>query len=57
VLPPTVSDRDNPSLPAGSAGSLESCTDGLAPGSGVRAGPCAENAYRPGAIVANLRLR
>jgi monoamine oxidase len=25
-------------------------------GSGVRSGPCAENAYRAGAIVANLRL-
>jgi predicted amidohydrolase len=57
VLPGSVIDRDNPSLPAGSAASLESCTDGLAPGSGVRTGPCAENAYLPGAIVANLRLR
>jgi predicted amidohydrolase len=56
VLPATVTDRDSPSLPAGSAGSLESCTDGLAPGSGVRTGPCAENGYLPGAIVANLRL-
>jgi predicted amidohydrolase len=56
VLPATVLDRDNPSLPAGSSGSLESCTDGLAPGSGVRIGPCAENAYRAGAIVANLML-
>lgn len=56
VLPARITDRDNPSLPAGSAASLESCTDGLAPGSGVRDGPCAENAYRPGAVVANLRL-
>jgi hypothetical protein len=57
VLAGTVADRDNPSLAAGNAASLESCTDGLAPGSGVQTGPCAENAYLPGAIVANLRLR
>ena len=56
VLPNSIGNRDNPGLPAGSTSSLESCTDGLVAGSGASAGPCAENAYQPGAIVANLRF-
>ncbi|GAC1329740.1 MAG: carbon-nitrogen hydrolase family protein [Candidatus Dormibacteria bacterium] len=38
----------------GDAGSLQSCEKGLAPGSGVTTGPCAENAYRVTALVADL---
>lgn len=56
VLPAAVLVRDRPSLAAGDPRSLESCTDGLVAGSGVRGGPCAENAYMPGAIIADLRL-
>lgn len=41
-------------LPAGDPGSLQSCEKGLAPGSGVKTGPCAENAYTPTALVADL---
>ncbi|MFN2463294.1 MAG: hypothetical protein ABR573_05260, partial [Candidatus Dormibacteria bacterium] len=41
-------------LPAGDAGSLQSCEKGLAPGSGVTSGPCAENQYRVAAVVADL---
>lgn len=48
--------RDRAGLAAGSKGSLESCTDGLVPGSGVLAGPCAENAEQATALVADLRL-
>jgi hypothetical protein len=56
VLPDSIVGRDDPALSPGDPRSLESCTDGLVPGSGIRSGPCAENAYRAGAIVANLRL-
>jgi predicted amidohydrolase len=48
--------RDNPKLAAGSPGSLESCENGLVPGSNIRSGPCAENAYLPTAITALLQL-
>jgi hypothetical protein len=47
--------RDDPALSAGDPGSLESCENGLVSGSGVRSGPCAENAYRAGALIAELR--
>ncbi|MHB8437896.1 MAG: carbon-nitrogen hydrolase family protein [Acidimicrobiales bacterium] len=56
VLPDTVLARDDPSLAAGDAGSLQSCTEGLVGGSGVRSGPCAQNAYRATAVVADLRF-
>jgi len=48
--------RDIRSLPAGSTGSLESCADGLVSGSGVSAGPCAENHYLTTAIIAELNI-
>jgi hypothetical protein len=44
-----------PGLPAGSAASLQSCEAGLAPGSGVERGSCAENRYLSGALIARLR--
>jgi predicted amidohydrolase len=48
--------RDDTTLSAGDPGSLESCENGLVPGSGVKTGPCAENGYQPTAITAMLRL-
>jgi len=39
---------------AGSPASLQSCTDGLVPGSGVTTGPCAENAELPTAVIAAI---
>ena len=48
--------RDDTALAAGDPGSLESCENGLVPGSGVSTAPCAENGYRPTAITAMLRL-
>ena len=41
-------------LPAGDPGSLQSCEKGLAPGSGVTTGACAENQYRSTVLVADL---
>jgi predicted amidohydrolase len=41
-------------LAPGDPGSLQSCEKGLAPNSGVTAGPCAENGYRATAVVADL---
>jgi predicted amidohydrolase len=41
-------------LPAGDPGSLQSCEKGLAPGSGVTSGNCAENQYRSTVLVADL---
>jgi predicted amidohydrolase len=52
----TGSLRDDPRLPLGSPRSLESCEDGLVSGSGVRAGPCREDAYLVTAVIAELRL-
>jgi len=39
---------------AGTEDSLQACEKGLAPGSGVTSGPCAENAELPSVIVADL---
>ncbi|MFN2464637.1 MAG: hypothetical protein ABR598_00040 [Candidatus Dormibacteria bacterium] len=41
-------------LPTGDPGSLQSCEKGLAPGSAVASGPCAENQYRSAVLVADL---
>ncbi|HEY8741381.1 MAG TPA: hypothetical protein VIN56_12410 [Candidatus Dormibacteraeota bacterium] len=41
-------------LSPGDPGSLQSCEKGLAPGSGVTTGPCAENNYRSSVLVADL---
>lgn len=41
-------------LAPGDAGSLQSCEKGLAPGSNVTSGLCAENQYRATALVADL---
>jgi hypothetical protein len=41
-------------LPPGDTGSLQSCEKGLAPGSNVTSGLCAENQYRATALVADL---
>jgi predicted amidohydrolase len=58
VVPWLISSRvrDNTALSAGDPGSLESCENGLVPGSGVRTGRCAENGYEPTAITALLQL-
>ena len=41
-------------LAAGDPGSLQSCEKGLAPGSGLTTGVCAENQYRSTVLVADL---
>ncbi|MGI8610407.1 MAG: hypothetical protein ACR2MY_14490 [Candidatus Dormibacteria bacterium] len=41
-------------LAIGEPGSLQSCEKGLAPGSGVASGTCAENQYRASVLVADL---
>jgi len=48
--------RDDPALAPGDPRSLESCEDGLVPGSGVHTGTCRENGYLVTALVAELRL-
>jgi hypothetical protein len=56
VIPPTDV-RYNPALANGDAGSLETCEHGLVGGSGVSSGPCAENGYLAGAVIAELSLK
>ncbi|MEA2683562.1 MAG: hypothetical protein QOK05_1890, partial [Chloroflexota bacterium] len=41
-------------LDPGDPASLQSCEKGLAPGSGVTSGPCAENNYRSSVLIADL---
>ena len=48
--------KRTPELSAGDPGSLQSCEHGLAPGSGVTTGPCAEDNYHSTALVADLDL-
>jgi predicted amidohydrolase len=48
--------RAEPGLPAGDQRSLQSCEEGLVPGSGVRSGPCRENGYLVTALIARLRF-
>ena len=48
--------RYNPVLANGDPGSLETCEHGLVGGSGVGSGPCAENGYLAGAVIAELGL-
>jgi hypothetical protein len=43
-----------PALVPGDPGSLQSCEHGLAPGSGVTSGPCAENNFHSTALIADL---
>jgi hypothetical protein len=40
----------------GTTDSLQACERGLGPGSGFTTAPCAENSYRPSALVADLFL-
>lgn len=40
----------------GTTDSLQACERGLGPGSGVSTGPCAENAYQPSVLIADLFL-
>lgn len=57
VLPPSATVvRAAAGIPAGSPRALQSCEEGLVPASGVTSGPCRQDAYRSGVLVATVRV-